>query len=236
MKSLRYVLSAGVLATTILTAQARIDRVIEKTFAVSGPGTLKVDAQGGAIKVTSGPGSAVKITAKQKIRADTDAEADEILRKLEFTMDQSGNDVTIVSKYERSSFGFHWGSWPPVTVAFEIAVPASYATDLHTAGGGITLDDLQGAANLSTAGGSITLGKLGGSVRAHTAGGSVRVDVDETAAFQLDASTSDGRVKAEGLTLSLGDSSRGRLAGAVNGGGPLLKLRTVGGGIDIRTH
>ncbi len=57
-------------------------------------------------------------------------------------------------------------------------------------------------------------------------------------ACRLDASASGGDVDAEGLTLTLEKSgrSRGRLAGAVNGGGPVLKLRSSGGGISIRTQ
>jgi hypothetical protein len=71
-----------------------------------------------------------------------------------------------------------------------------------------------------------------------TSGGSVNVTVDKTAAFRLDASTSGGGVDATGLTLTLESNSRdrGRLAGTVNGGGPLLKLRSSGGGISVRAN
>jgi hypothetical protein len=66
----------------------------------------------------------------------------------------------------------------------------------------------------------------------------VSVTVDRQAAFRLDASTSGGGIDATGLTLTLENASRdrGRLAGAVNGGGPLLKLRTSGGGITVRAN
>ena len=50
------------------------------------------------------------------------------------------------------------------------------------------------------------------------------------------ASTSGGSVDAEGLTLTLEKGGRSRLAGNVNGGGPLLKLRTSGGNIEVRTR
>jgi hypothetical protein len=64
------------------------------------------------------------------------------------------------------------------------------------------------------------------------------VSVARAAAFQLDASTSGGGVDASGLTITLEKTSRdrSRLAGAVNGGGPLLKLRTSGGSISVRTE
>jgi len=66
----------------------------------------------------------------------------------------------------------------------------------------------------------------------------VHVGVDKMAAFRLDASTSGGDVDAAGLTITMekGNRDRSRLAGTVNGGGPLLKLRSSGGGIVVRTN
>jgi hypothetical protein len=310
---LRFVFAVGLISGSVLVAQARIERVVEKTFAVTGAGTLRVDTQGGAIRVMPSNNSEVRITATQKINATNDAEADELLKKLELTFEQTGNSVRIVSRYERQPAGFHWGSWPPVQVDIAVTLPPGFATDLNTSGGGITLGDLNGKADLRTSGGAIKLGKMGGvvdartsggsitleeglgdvelktsggninvgrvqgradlstsggsitidsvtrSVRAHTSGGSiraniagplsdecslstsggsVRVTVDKAAAFQLDASTSGGSVDAAGLAITTEKSnrSRSRLAGIVNGGGPLLKLRSSGGGISVRAN
>jgi hypothetical protein len=307
----RFILTAGLVAASALVAHARIERVVEKSFPVNGTGVLRVETQGGAINVSPSTDSMVRVTAKQKIKADNDAEADELLKKLELTFEQNGNDVRIVSKYPQKPSGLRWGSWPPVQVDFVITVPSSYATDLNTSGGAITVGNLSGKADVRTSGGAIKLGKMGGevdartsggsitldeakgpvelktsggniavgrvagpadlstsgggikidsvvsSLRAHTSGGSIRanisgplkeecslstsggsvnVTVDKSAAFQLDASTSGGGVDASGLTLTLDRASRdrNRLAGAVNGGGPLLKLRSSGGGISVR--
>jgi DUF4097 and DUF4098 domain-containing protein YvlB len=310
--SLRLFFAAALVAGSALSAQARIERHVEKSFPVSGAGKLRVETQGGEIRVSPSADSVVRVTAKQKINASSEAEADELLKKLELTIEQNGNDVRIVSKYERKPSGFRIGSWPPVQVDVIVTVPASYATDLHTSGGGITVGDLDGKAELRTSGGGIKLGKMGGAVDAHTSGGSitlaeargsvslktsggniavgrvsgkaelatsggsikidgvanalrahtsggsiqaaitgplqeecslstsggsVRVSVEKTAAFRLDASTSGGGVDAQGLTITLDKPNRDRsqLIGAVNGGGPLLKLRSSGGGIVVKT-
>jgi DUF4097 and DUF4098 domain-containing protein YvlB len=308
----RSFLTAAALAVSASIATARIDRTVEKTFPVTGTGSLKVDTQGGEIRITPSSDSVVKITVKQKIRANTDAEADELLKKLELVLEQNGNDVVAPAKYERQPAGFRWGSWPPVNVDFVISMPAAFATDLHTSGGPITVGDVNGKVKARTSGGPIALGRIGAPVdartsggpitlaeakgdvnldtsggnisvgkvegaadlstsgggikiesvvntlRAHTSGGSiragilgplkddcelstsgggVRVTVDKAAAFKLDASTSGGDVDAEGLTLTLEKGrGRSRLAGNVNGGGPLLKLRTSGGDIEVRTR
>ncbi|HTZ21705.1 MAG TPA: DUF4097 family beta strand repeat-containing protein [Opitutaceae bacterium] len=130
-------------------------------------------------------------------------------------------------------------------------------TKLDTSGGGISAQRIMGKANLRTSGGSISVKQVENALQAHTSGGgveaaivgtvkddcslstsggSIRVAVDKTAAFRLDASTSGGGVHAAGLTIRLeeGGLGKSRLVGDVNGGGPLLKLRTSGGGIDIK--
>ena len=309
----RFLLAAGLLALAPFAAHAKIERVIEKTFTVQPGGSLHVDTQGGEVRVSPSSDNVVKITARERIRANSESEADAILKHLTLTIEQSGNDVSASAKYERESIGFHWGSWPPVNVDFIVTVPASFSADLHTSGGGITVGDLGGKVSARTSGGGIKLGKLGGevdartsggsvsldeshgaavlhtsggninvgrvsgpaelstsgggikidsvqgAVQAHTSGGSVRagiagplkedcvlstsggsvkVNVDKGAAFRLDASTSGGDVDADGLTLTIQSSNRSRskLAGTVNGGGPLLKLRSSGGDIVVRTN
>src|SRR3954470_18246221 len=160
--SLRLVLAAGLFAASMVAAQARIEHVVEKNFIVNGAGTLRVETQGGAIRVTPSTDSTVHVSAQEKINASTEAEAAELLKKLELTLEQNGNDVRLVARYERQPAGFHVGSWPPVQVDFVVSVPASFATDLHTSGGGISVGDLAGKAELKTSGGGIKLGKMGG--------------------------------------------------------------------------
>jgi hypothetical protein len=290
----RFLLSAGLLAALTLTAYARIKRNVEKTFTVQAAGTLRLETQGGEIRVIPGAEGVVEVTAREKIRANTDAEADELLKKLGLDFTQSRNDVTAIAEHENRPMGFNWGSSPPVQVDFIVTVPAASATELRTSGGSITLGDLIGKVNARISGGNIKLGKIGADIDAHTSGGnitvgrvdgsanlatsggsikvesvtgalkahtsggsiraalagplkhdcllstsggSVRVTVNKAAAFRLDASTSGGSVDAEGLTITLENSSRdrSRLAGAVNGGGPILKLRSSGGTIGVKS-
>lgn len=303
-------LTAGLFAAAAV-ASAAIERTVEKTFPVSGAGLLRVETQGGAIEVGPAGGSAVKVVLRQKFRADTDAEADELLKKIELKLEQNGNDVTVVAKYP-SAKGFSWNG-NPVRIDIVVQVPAAFATQLKTSGGNITVGDLTGKLDARTSGGSIKLGNLGGTADARTSGGnivlasaaaavnldtsggniavgrvagsakletsggdiridaasgslqartsggsiraalvgpltadsslatsggSVRVTVDPKASFRLDASTSGGSVDADGLTITLEGSSRSRskLAGTVNGGGPVLKLRSSGGSILVRTN
>src|SRR6478736_6091861 len=130
---------------------------------------------------------------------------------------------------------------------------------LHTSGGNIEVDSAGGPTEVSTPGGDVTLRSVaqlisattsGGDVHAviteplkqdallSTSGGEVKVQVVKGTGFQLDASTSGGDVDASGLTITIakGGSGKSSLAGAVNGVGPRLKLRSSGGDIRIRTE
>ncbi len=308
----RFISAACVLAAFTATASAKIERVVEKSFTVQPGVHLKVETSGGDIRIETVPGSVVKVVAKEHIRAGSDAEADEALKKLNLTIEQDGNDVVATASYEGNS-GFHFGNWPPVQVEFVVTVPPSSSAELKTSGGDITVGDITGALHARTSGGNIKLGTISGDIDASTSGGNValaegrgavrletsggNVDADkivgpadlETSggdirvdsvqntlkartsggdvkaafegplkgdctlstsggevkatvakgtAFELDAKTSGGEVDAAGLTITIdhGGTGRSSLSGQVNGGGPLLKLRSSGGDIKVVTR
>ena len=313
MKTLLFTFTAGLLWLTPLAAQAKITRTVEKTFAVQPGGLLTASTQGGDIKIQTGDITEVRITARQNIRANSEAEADEILRDLTLKLEQTGNDVVAEAKIEAKKSGF-FGNWSNrVSVDFTITVPKTYNLKLATSGGDIAVADLNGdvrartsggdlhferiagnvdgatsggdvflkegtaRAKLSTSGGDIVVERAGGPTEVSTSGGDitlrsvaelmsastsggdikavvtgpitkdtvlstsggdVSVTLPKTASFRLDASTSGGDVDAVGLTITIEKGGKGKrsLVGAVNGGGPLLKLRSSGGDIAVRTE
>lgn len=130
------------------------------------------------------------------------------------------------------------------------------AVEAETAGGSIRIDKATGNVNARTSGGNIVVGEvmgsinaktLGGSVKAYisgqpegdcsleTAGGSVTAYLVDDIALDVDARTNGGRVSTDVpiTTVVQGKVKKNRLQGAINGGGPLLKLRTFGGSIRL---
>ncbi|MDA8528888.1 DUF4097 domain-containing protein [Opitutaceae bacterium] len=128
----------------------------------------------------------------------------------------------------------------------------------HTSGDNVRVEDAEGSVNAGTSGGNIYIGRVIGQLNASTSGGNVSarlqgpllVDavlstsvgevtawVDEDIGFHLDARTSGGGVKADGITIKIdsGGAGKSKLVGDVNGGGPTLKLRSSGGNVKIRT-
>ncbi len=246
-------LKSGIVVVALLAlgvaARADIKRTVEKTFTVQPGGNLKVKTAGGDIKVLTGTGNEVKVTALERIHADTEARADELLKDLDLSIDQQGNDVTATAKYEKSG-GWHWGSWPPVNVSFTVVVPGKYNVDLNTSGGDIRLESIDGHARLRTSGGNLKVDQVVGEVDGRTSGGDISLR-EGTANVHL--STSGGNIhvdRAGGeaeLATSGGDivinSVQGRLTASTSGGdvratieGALkgdCKLTTSGGEVVV---
>src|SRR6187455_1226852 len=126
MKTTTLFFAASLLALVPISAHAKIERVVEKSFSVQPGGMLTVETQGGNVRVETSNEPTVKVVAKQIIKASTDSEADEILRKLTLSIEQRADGVSATSKYEKKSAGFRWGSWPPVQVNFVVTVPSQY--------------------------------------------------------------------------------------------------------------
>ncbi len=130
------------------------------------------------------------------------------------------------------------------------------AVEAKTAGGSIHIEKATGSVNAKTAGGSIAVEEVMGSINAKTVGGSVTAYISgqpeedcsletsggsvtaylvESIALDVEARTTGGNVSTDVpvATVVQGKVSKGRLQGAINGGGPLLKLRTFGGSIHL---
>jgi hypothetical protein len=107
----------------------------------------------------------------------------------------------------------------------------------HTSGGGITVNEVMGSINADTSGGSIKAHisqQPDSNCRLTTSGGGISVYLARDIAVDLDASTSGGSVHTEFPVTIQGKIDKRKLKSKINGGGPLLYLRTSGGSIYIK--
>lgn len=121
-----------------------------------------------------------------------------------------------------------------------------------TSGGRIAADDIRGNIEVKTSGGTIELANIAGRIEASTSGGAItasfvdepegilqtsggRIDVEFPAHVHvdLDAETSGGSVSVD-HTIATSERGQRRVVGRINGGGPMLRLRTSGGSIHVR--
>ncbi|GAB4339359.1 MAG: DUF4097 family beta strand repeat-containing protein [Calditrichia bacterium] len=106
----------------------------------------------------------------------------------------------------------------------------------HTSGGSIKIDDVRGGLDVSTSGGGITARlpyQPAKDCKMKTSGGSIHVQMAPDVTVLLDARTSGSSVKSDFEIAVKGEIKRGKLKGKINGGGPLVYLRTSGGGIYL---
>jgi hypothetical protein len=249
MKSILPLLTLGALLAVPAMLRAEIKRTVEKSFTVQPGGNLKVQTSGGDVQVLSGSASVVKVTALLRIHADSETKADELIKNLELTIEQQGENVTATAKYAKLA-GWHWGSWPPVSVSFTVVVPEHFNVDLNTSGGDIGLESIKGHARLRTSGGDLRVERVDGEVDGGTSGGNISLR-EGTANVRLSTSGGDIHVDRAGgeadLSTSGGNivikSVLGRVTASTSGGdiraaiaGPLkgdCKLTTSGGEVEV---
>jgi hypothetical protein len=150
---------------------------------------------------------------------------------------QSANDADLETSGGGISVGQVRNGVRAETSGGSIRVALARTVDARTSGGSITLDAVGGAIAAHTSGGSISAaltGQPGGDSRLETSGGGVTLTIPSTIAANLDARTRGGGVRVDVPVTVEGTQARNHIQGRMNGGGPLLVLRSSGGSVQVR--
>lgn len=201
-----------------ISAQS-LNLIHDKTFDVTPGQLLEVQTDVGDIKLRTWDRDEVHI----RVYGDRDAE-----EEVDFYFEKTSKGVLVDAEKESS-----WSSWfGGIRLKYEIDVPQNFNLDMKTAGGDMTVVDLDGEVQLRTSGGDIICDKVNGDLKASTSGGDVQLTkVNGT----ITASTSGGDVEIR--------SSNGKVDASTSGGDITLdyegenqgvELRTSGGDIDVR--
>jgi hypothetical protein len=206
-------------------------RIPRKTSVVLGTagGAVQVSTLSGNATVSSSGGGLDVRDVEGRVDADTSGGPIEVRRvRGDVTADTSGGGITI---------GDVAGNVRADTSGGGIEIEAVTGNvRARTSGGGVRVRGAGGHVDAESSGGTVTVAFAPGNGRGgslSTSGGGVRAEVDPAVALSIDASTSGG-----GVTSDVPITVRGRLAnnslnGDLNGGGPVLKMRSSGGGIRI---
>lgn len=152
-----------------------------------------------------------------------------------------GGDVHAQTSGGSLRFGAIAGSISGKTSGGSIKIASCEGdVDVHTSGGSIRLQRVGGHVNARTSGGSVHATLLTQPTRdctLRTSGGNINVTLIPDIAVDVEADTSGGRVATDFAVESAiqGKVPKNRLKGSINGGGPLLKLRTSGGNIHLES-
>ena len=183
-------------------------------------GDADVKTSGGGITIGSVAGAIEAITSGGSIRIDEATSS--------VNAKTSGGGITI---------GRVAGAIEATTTGGSIRIDRAGSVNAKTSGGGITVDEVMGSINAKTSGGSIKTyisRQPEEDCSLETAGGSVTAYLIEDIAFDVEARASGGHVSTDVPIIVQGKVRGNRLQGAINGGGPLLKLRTFGGSVRLR--
>ena len=223
----------------------------EKTYQLAEGGRVEIRNVNGKITVEPSTGNTVEVVAVKSARGATVEAARAELGRIEITEQASSAAVRIETKVARGERWFGGGT----QVTYTVRVPASAETTFVTVNGGVHVTGVNGKTTLETTNGGVVGRNIGGAVEASTTNGGVDLEVTRVAeggvkmsctngglslALPADAkasiraSVTNGGIDTGSLELSTTESSRRRLVGTLNGGGPQISIQGTNGGVTLR--
>ena len=227
--------------------RARHSEVRDFSVPASGA-TITVDASpNGGIKVQGEARGDVQGQACVSASAETEDQARALAQRVEVMATADRISATGPQTQGRRE------NWQ---VSYRLTVPNRTSLSLRSSNGGIALSDVDGDIEFRTVNGGVSLTRIAGNVRGRTNNGGVDVDLEGSTwnGTGLDVETQNG-----GVRMSIPSNYSARLeTGTVNGrlnidfpvtvqgrigrsieaqlgsGGPLVRVRTSNGGVNIR--
>jgi hypothetical protein len=222
-----------------------------RTYNVSTGGRLEIVNVNGRISAEPAAGTTIEIRADRSVKAISDEQARELLGQIEMREEVGSDRIRIEVRAPR--FNGRSGH----EIKWMIKVPKGVAVDLRTVNGGVRMTGLHGDVRArSTNGGIVGSGLAASSVDAAVTNGGVEIELvaaPTTGSFDLESvnggvtlslpSHSKADIAARcvngGITVNdldvevVGEQTRRRLNGKLNGGGARVSMETVNGGVKI---
>ena len=237
----------------IVTAELRSEETAQwhKTYQLDPKGRVEISNVNGKIQVEPSTGNAVEVEAVKKARGASPEAAKAALERVSIIEDVSGGRIRIETKVARTS-GFSFSSG--VNVEYRVKVPAGAEARFATVNGGVEVTGLEGHVVAETTNGGVTTRNVSGQLEASTTNGGLDIDLlrmpaggvklecvnggikvrlPRDAKASISASITNGGIEVQDLPIDKGESSRRRLEGQMNGGGPRLEAGGVNGGIRL---
>jgi hypothetical protein len=199
--------------------------------ASSGSGDLTVGAIHGPVKASSGSGDLRISDVDDELSASTgsgDIHADSI--RGEINVSTGSGDIQAMNI--AGPFYLNTGSGS-ITLTESGGVRGS-GGKASTGSGSIRISGVSGPLRAGTGSGDITAqGRASGDWSLDTGSGTLVVRLPTDASFDLDAHTDSGRIITHRSVTIQGTFGKGTMRGTVGHGGPVVKLRTGSGDIQI---
>lgn len=238
--------SACDVVVTSLESKGRAQDQWNRTYPLAS-GELEIVNPNGSIDVTGADGTQVEVVAERIAKGATDEDAKKILDQLQIGEDIGAARIRLETKPPT-------GEGRRIEVKYHVKVPAGVNVRLNsqngalevtalkgtlraeTGNGAVKGTDLSGAVEASVTNGAVKLemsSLAAGGIRAETVNGAVAVTLPSAVKADVAASCVNGRIAVDGLKLDGPESTRRRVEGKLNGGGPKVVLETTNGGIKL---
>jgi len=223
-----------------------------KSYELQPGGTLEISNVNGKIDVHPATGNTVEILAVKSAKAVSSDAAKQALERIEIQETTSPSGVRLVTRMQRGSGLFGGGG---LEVHYTVRIPPGAEVKLTTVNGGIEVTGLSGRITAETTNGGIKAHDVGGTIDASTTNGGVDVELSQVsdggvklgctnggislrlpsgAKATISARITNGGIDTSGVQIDrTGESSKRRLDGTMNGGGPRIELEGTNGGIRI---
>jgi hypothetical protein len=222
-----------------------------RTYTLTAGARLELINVNGRITAEASDGDTVEVKAERTGKGGSDEAAKDALARIEMREEVGDNRVRIEVRPPRfSGASGHDIKWT-------VKVPKGVAVDLRTVNGGVTITGVQGDVRArSTNGGikghgiaaanvdaSVTNGGVEielvtaattGSIDLESVNGGVSLSLPRESQADITARCVNGGITINGLDLEIvGEQTRRKVQGKLNGGGARVTLQTTNGGVRI---
>ena len=229
-------------------AQARDEWT--RSYKLAPGGRLELINVNGRITAEASEGDSVELKGERSAKAISDEAARDLLAKIEMREEASDARVRVEVRPPRVRNGGHEIKWT-------IKVPKGVSVDLRTVNGGVTMVGLRGDVRARATNGGIKGNGLvatnvdavvtnggveielansasAGSIELESVNGGVELRLPSDSKADVTARCVNGGISVDGLSLEIvGEQSRRKVEGKLNGGGARVNLETVNGGVRI---
>ena len=242
--------ACDVMVNTVHGGREHAERAWTRTYTLAGPGAaVEIVNVSGTITVEAVEGDTLDVTATVTARGATAEEARKVVDTVEIAEEAGAARVRLKPQYPRE-LGRHG-----IEVSFTIRAPRSATIALETGNGQVKVAGAFAGLKAGTTNGAIHGDGLGNAVAATTTNGDIKVQMASVGGDGVSLETTNGSIdlklprdakatvaaRCVNGSISVadlpfersGEGARRKLDGAINGGGPTLRLETVNGRIRV---
>lgn len=223
----------------------------KKSYTLAQGGSFEIHTVTGRIQIRTGDGDTVDVVADRTVKAGSDEDAKNALKRFEFVETVSPNHILI----DTTSKGVGLEMNVSKNVDFVVHLPRSASVKLVTTNGDIDVADIGGTFNVETTNGKVNATSLGnaatvdatnaaisldfaklaeGGISCETINGKIEVIIPRASKASLSARVVNGGINTQNLDLSTTEKSAKRLEASIGGGGPTIRLEATNALIEVK--